>query len=660
MSFDPHNLVGKQFGNYKILGELGRGGMAIVYKADEMSLNRVVALKIMSPKISEDEMMIKRFEREAQAAAQINHPNIVHIYAIGEEQGTHYFTMEYVKGKTLKQIVSERGALDAAEAIRIVRQVADALGEAHKAGLVHRDIKPSNIMLDAAGRVKVADFGLARVAHAHTQLTVDGAFLGTPQYMSPEQCEGQKADARSDIYSLGVTLYEILCGRSPFDADTPASLVMKIVKGDMRPIRQANPKVPPSVETVLAKMLHKNKEKRYRSAEELAAALDRLQTGVDEDATVAGTQTRVSGAGPARAAAKKKGDPWALIAVAALVLALVAGAGLWYWWSQQGPGAAENDAEQQPEQLADANEEPANEEPAPDTAADEPQPAAAEVAPAPAPDDAASAEPPAAVEAVPTEQPATAPDGAAVPPAAADVAAVAPANPPVPDANTGTDAGAQAGTEVDVQTDTPVPPPETPPAPGGTLDVADTPTQDQNAPALLLPDPAPAQPDADAAVTQTEPPPAEAGPDAQPPVAQQEPEPPPPEPVPPNSVVIQTTGDDEKAELITTFAQSTFRKSKFTVLEPPAEGDKKTVKDIAEYSLSIKLTPMGASTLNYYGRTTEIQTVVMTLKLIRAADGSVAAGPVNRKVEYTPLNADTNLREAVEKLAYELRKQLRQ
>lgn len=165
------DLTGKTLSNYKVIGRLGRGGMATVYKAHELSLNRVVALKVLSTQLSEDKEYIKRFQREAQAAAQLNHPNIVQIYAISEEDGIHYFAMEYIKGKSLAEIRLEQGPMKPDQAVVIIKQVADALHDAHNAGLVHRDIKPSNIMIDQLGRAKVTDFGIAYVSSAQTKLT---------------------------------------------------------------------------------------------------------------------------------------------------------------------------------------------------------------------------------------------------------------------------------------------------------------------------------------------------------------------------------------------------------------------------------------------------------------------------------------------------------
>jgi predicted Ser/Thr protein kinase len=267
------DLTGKTLGNYKVLSRLGRGGMAVVYKAHEMSLNRVVALKVIAPHLLTERSFVDRFKREAQAAAQLNHPNIVQIYAIGQEDDVHFFTMEYVKGRTLLEIIKEEGCVAATRATSIVRQVAEALAAAHDAGIVHRDIKPSNVMLDTMDRVKVADFGIAQITSAATRLTREGCFIGTPEYISPEQCRGQPVDGRSDIYSLGVTFYEMLSGKTPFEPDSPAALALRIVEGNCPTVGELAPTVPVPVQRIVEKMMCPDVEQRYQSAADLVAAL---------------------------------------------------------------------------------------------------------------------------------------------------------------------------------------------------------------------------------------------------------------------------------------------------------------------------------------------------------------------------------------------------
>jgi len=266
------DLIGKTIGNYKIISKLGSGGMAIVYKAHELSLNRIVALKVLSSHLSENNEFIKRFEREARAAAKLNHPNIIQIYAIGEEEGIHFFSMEYVKGKTLGEIIEEEKKLTYDKAIPIIIQTAEALSEAHKHGIVHRDMKPSNIMVNDNGTVKVTDFGIAYVSQ-ETKLTKSGSIIGTPEYLSPEQCEAKTIDNRSDIYSLGVTIYELLSGKTPYKADTPVSMLMEIVKGNFPPLNEVNPDVPEFIQKIVEKMMQTKPEDRFNNANELIESL---------------------------------------------------------------------------------------------------------------------------------------------------------------------------------------------------------------------------------------------------------------------------------------------------------------------------------------------------------------------------------------------------
>ena len=352
MIVKEQDLTGKHLSNYKILGKLGKGGMATVYKAHELSLNRVVALKVLSPRLSEDTEFIKRFQREAQAAAKLNHPNIVQIYAIGEEKGIHYFAMEYIKGKTLAHIKKEEGTLTAARAIPIIKQVAEALGEAHKVGLVHRDIKPSNIMMDASGRAKVTDFGIAYVAEAKTKLTREGSIIGTPEYLSPEQCEGKPLDGRSDIYSLGVTLYEMLSGKTPYEADTPVSMLMKIVQGNFLPLHQVNPNVPLPVRKLVEKMMQTDTQKRYANVDELLESLREVEKAIALSESKAAGKETVSRIEPEPVGVRqpveqhfqeqeKRSNLWPAVAVALIIVLLLGGAfaaKVFYFDKRSSPG----------------------------------------------------------------------------------------------------------------------------------------------------------------------------------------------------------------------------------------------------------------------------------------------------------------------------------
>ncbi len=233
---DPNDLSGQQVDHYAIRRCLGKGGMGAVYLAQDVTLDRPAAIKVLLQMLAGQPGILERFEREAKAAAKLSHPNIVQIYGVRLDNTLPYIAMEYVDGTPLDDLLRQGGAMRWDEALRIVQQVAAALDCAHGHGIVHRDIKPANILVDHQGRVRVTDFGVAKVTQAATQLTADGTFIGTPQYMSPEQCGVGEVGPRSDLFSLGVTVYELLTGRTPFQGDTPASLIFKITKDAPEPL----------------------------------------------------------------------------------------------------------------------------------------------------------------------------------------------------------------------------------------------------------------------------------------------------------------------------------------------------------------------------------------------------------------------------------------
>ena len=269
------DLQDKKLGEFQILRRLGKGGMAEVYLAEQTSLHRQVALKILREKSLDDEVTLARFEREAKAAANLNHPNIVQVYTIGSEEGIHYIAQEYVKGLNLKDFLARKGPPDVQLALHIMRQVASALQKAAEAGIVHRDIKPENIMITRKGVVKVADFGLAQLVHTGEalNLTQEGTTMGTPLYMSPEQVNGKKLDHRSDIYSLGVTCYHMLAGRTPFQGETALSIAVKHLNEEPRPLKEIRSDLPPSFHRIIHKMLRKDPANRYASPKTLLADL---------------------------------------------------------------------------------------------------------------------------------------------------------------------------------------------------------------------------------------------------------------------------------------------------------------------------------------------------------------------------------------------------
>ena len=278
-------------GRYRIMRKLGSGGMADVYLAEDEELGRRVAIKILNEKYATDDQFIERFRREAKNAAGLSHPNIVSIYDRGEAEGTYYIAMEYLDGRSLKELVVARGPLPIPDAIAATRQVLTALRFAHRKGVVHRDIKPHNVMADADGRLKVTDFGIARAGVS--QMTEAGSIIGTAQYLSPEQARGAPVDQRSDLYSMGVVLYEMLTGQVPFTGESPVEIAMKHLSDTPRPPSLLRPDIPPDLDMVVLRALAKNPEDRFQTAEEMDVELDRVAAGVGVTAETADAATAV-------------------------------------------------------------------------------------------------------------------------------------------------------------------------------------------------------------------------------------------------------------------------------------------------------------------------------------------------------------------------------
>ncbi|MFN3484908.1 MAG: serine/threonine-protein kinase [Planctomycetota bacterium] len=266
-------LVGQTFGKCQLLSFLGKGGMGSVYLAEHLFLRRRVAIKILSRDLSADPEETARFEREAVAAARLDHENIVRIYDVDEERGRPFIVMEYVEGEDLEEALRRRGALPVRRAAEIAREVARALQHAHAAGVVHRDIKPANILLRKDGRVKITDFGLARAA-GERELGEDGTVLGTPYYVSPEQAQGLPADGRSDLYSLGVTFYQMLTARRPFEGRSPESVVRKHLDARRPSARVHRPGLARALEAILQRLLAVRPEDRYPDARSLRKDLE--------------------------------------------------------------------------------------------------------------------------------------------------------------------------------------------------------------------------------------------------------------------------------------------------------------------------------------------------------------------------------------------------
>jgi beta-lactam-binding protein with PASTA domain len=333
-------------GRYRVMRKLGSGGMADVYLAEDEELGRRVAIKILNDRHANDEQFVERFRREAKNAAGLSHPNIVSIYDRGEAEGTYYIAMEFLEGRTLKELLIARGPMGIADAIAFVRQILNALRFAHRKGVVHRDIKPHNVMVDGDGRLKVTDFGIARAGAS--QMTEAGAIVGTAQYLSPEQARGAPVDQRSDLYSIGIVLYEMLTGHVPFTGDTPVEIAMKHLSDTPRPPSTIRPEIPPDLDMIALRALAKNPDDRFQTAEEMDAELARIEGGGSVTTITADAATAVlSGASlataPTAIATPRRPQrrttsyqyaeppprrrpiwPW-LLAVLALVAALLAG-----------------------------------------------------------------------------------------------------------------------------------------------------------------------------------------------------------------------------------------------------------------------------------------------------------------------------------------------
>jgi serine/threonine-protein kinase len=317
------DLTGKTLGNYQIMEEVGRGGMAVVYRAYQPSLHRYVAIKVLPPQLAYNREFVERFSREAKLAAGLNHPNIVVVHDVGEEQGLYYLVMEYLEGRTLKQVIQQEGALSPDRAARITEQIGSALDYAHKRGFVHRDVKPANIFVGEGDRVTLTDFGIAKAASEAEQLTRTGTLVGTPEYMSPEQAAGGKVDHRTDLYALGVVLYQMLTGQVPFRGTTPHAILHSVIYDPPPPLRQIRRDISQAVEAVVLKAVAKQPEQRFQTGTKLTLAFKEAVAGKPPQVV----PVPYPAARPARPKAKpaRKRSPvvWILAGLAAVLVVLL-------------------------------------------------------------------------------------------------------------------------------------------------------------------------------------------------------------------------------------------------------------------------------------------------------------------------------------------------
>jgi eukaryotic-like serine/threonine-protein kinase len=324
-------------GRYRVEEELGRGGMATVFRGTDTVLGRPVAVKVLASQYANDADFVTRFRREAQAAARLNHPNLVSVYDTGTDDGIHFIVMEFVEAKTLADYLAGGGRIMPERAMEIAESVCEALSAAHGHGIIHRDIKPANIMITTRGDAKVTDFGIARVVSGADTVAHTAAVLGTASYLSPEQAQGQPVDQRSDIYSLGVVLYEMVTGRPPFSGDSPVMVASKHVLEQPTPPSKVNPDVSPALEAVIMKALAKNPDNRYQDAEEMRADLERARLGQPVQATPLLPQearTQVIGPSGPPTQVLPPGEPeerrrWWIPALIVLAILAVLGGGLY-------------------------------------------------------------------------------------------------------------------------------------------------------------------------------------------------------------------------------------------------------------------------------------------------------------------------------------------
>lgn len=285
-----------QVGNYKVLAQIGRGGMGDIYKARQEPLGRIVALKVLPPRLSRDNEFTKRFDTEAKAISLLQHQNIVNIYEFGEDNGLKYFAMQFVDGIDLSRRINENKLVSMEEIIDYSKQISRALLYAHNIGIIHRDIKPGNVLIEKNGVVRLSDFGIAKIIQGTgTNITMTGSAVGTPEYMSPEQAQGKKLDQQTDIYSLGIVMYEMLTRRPPFYGNNPMSVAYKQVHEIPDPPSLKRKDTPKRLEMIILKALKKDRRERYASVEEMLEHLDKVETGKHKTVPVPKKQSKTEG-----------------------------------------------------------------------------------------------------------------------------------------------------------------------------------------------------------------------------------------------------------------------------------------------------------------------------------------------------------------------------
>jgi serine/threonine protein kinase len=347
------SIVGQTVSHYAFLEKLGSGGMGDIYKARDSRLNRIVAVKVLTPGRTRDPQRRRRFIQEAQAASALNHPNIITIHDILPEGDMQYMVMEHVSGQTLHQLIAA-GRLSVPQALQIATQMANALAAAHAAGIIHRDFKPANVMVTSSGLVKILDFGLAKLMDPGARmrspaedsaptadpvtltapLTVEGAIMGTVNYMSPEQAEGLKVDARSDIFSFGAVLYEMVTGQRAFDGDSGISTLSAVLRDEVKPIREIAPEVPGELDHLIARCLRKNPAERWQSMSEVAAALTKMRLRPDAAPPPAPAASLTPPPAPVPATTRKSGPKKVLLFAASVAVVAFAIGGTW-WQTQR-------------------------------------------------------------------------------------------------------------------------------------------------------------------------------------------------------------------------------------------------------------------------------------------------------------------------------------